>query len=120
MRFSDTITLPFDAAHVIDGDARCGRPHGHRYTISATISTERLDKTGAVPHSEGFEQTLRALVAEMDYRDLNAMFPGILTTPLGLAMMALERLSLAYPRIDEVVVCESQNRCSRVQRPQTP
>jgi hypothetical protein len=56
----------------------------------------------------------------MDHRDLDVMFPGIRSTPLGLAMMVLERLSLGFPRIDEVTVCESQNRCSRVQRPPTP
>jgi 6-pyruvoyl-tetrahydropterin synthase len=120
LRFSDTFSLPFDASHVIPDDERCGRPHGHGYTVTVTITAERLDKNGGVPHSAGFERALRALVAEMDHRDLDVMFPGIRSTPLGLAMMVLERLSLGFPRIDEVTVCESQNRCSRVQRPPTP
>lgn len=120
MRFSDTVTLPFDASHVLEGDERCGRPHGHGYTISVTVSSERLDKHGGVPQSDGLDMALRSLVMEMDHRDLNTMFPGILTTPLGIAVMAMERLSLRYPRIDEVTVCEGANRCARVTRPTTP
>jgi 6-pyruvoyl-tetrahydropterin synthase len=108
MLFSHAVTLPFEASHQADEPERCRLPHGHGWQITAVIATEMgPNRHGILADSEKLETALGEFVAEFNNRDLNAMLPSAVpATPIGLAAYALERLSLAFPRLSRVTVSE--------------
>lgn len=69
-----TKIMRFDAAHHVVGlspDAKCGRPHGHTYTVELRLSTVDLDDVG-YSHDAGITRPVKdAIDAIMDHRDLN-------------------------------------------------
>lgn len=85
----------FDASHQVAGVAGCDRPHGHTFEVTASVEGPLLSEGSGVKRvarSEGTQQALDAITAELDRRDLDAMMPGSLSIPEVIAAWILERL----------------------------
>lgn len=95
-------TWRFPAAHVIEGDLRCGKLHGHSYRVEVTIE-----------YAEGlvWASLVGNLVAELSGRNLNDMMPGSRPDPIGIATWFSERLQLHIP-LYEVNVWQDEVRAT--------
>ncbi len=95
----------FDAGHTVKDLDPCARPgHGHHYDVRVAVTGDLDPKTGWPRASDDLVQALESLCEELHGEDLNAMIPGVATTPLGIAAYIRERLLLRYPKILEVRV----------------
>jgi 6-pyruvoyltetrahydropterin/6-carboxytetrahydropterin synthase len=116
MQLMLTAHARFEAAHRLPAPDRCTKVHGHPYVLSVTLSGDLDRDTGRVKGADGFEEAVAVLVTEFHDRDLNLMMNGAQPTALSLAVLFMERLSLAFPRIVEVQVRESDRLTARVRR----
>lgn len=85
----------FDASHQVTGVPGCDRQHGHTFHVTAYVSGPLLAEAGGtkrVARSEGVQDQLDAITAELDRRDLDVMMPGSISTPETIAAWFLERL----------------------------
>ena len=69
--------------------------HGATYVVDATLRRERLDADGIVVDIGRAAEALRAVVAELSYRNLDdeADFAGVNTTTEVLARIVADRLA---------------------------
>src|SRR3990172_8101756 len=102
--FTGSATASFSAGHVVKDHLRCGRPHGHRWTITVTIKAGQDPATGELVGLPELAETVEQFCAELDREDLNDMLPGAQTTPAGVALALREHLSLRFRTIEEVRV----------------
>ena len=65
----------FSASHQIDGlrpGHKCGRLHGHTYTVRITVDSTMLDAVGMVMDFSAFEPIAEAVRVKYDHRHLNS------------------------------------------------
>src|SRR4051794_41970910 len=83
-------------AHSLRGEVfgPAQRLHGATYVVDATFRRATLDDDGIVVDIARASDVLRALVAELGYRNLDdeAGFAGVNTTTEGLARVVADRL----------------------------
>jgi len=105
LQFSVSVEASLEAAHRLTTPP-CDfvNAHGHTWRVRVTLMHETLGKDGNVPGSAGLKDALVELLSLYQYRDLNEKMPGVETTPGGIAVNIMERLSLRYPRINQVSV----------------
>lgn len=104
MRHTTSVRRVFEASHSVAGHSRCGWQHGHRWAISITVGGGLDPKKILVVDHGNLEYALDRVVDEFADRDLNDMVPGVVTTPEGLGLYILERLTLDFPTIQAVTV----------------
>jgi 6-pyruvoyl-tetrahydropterin synthase len=104
VEFIGTAWASFSASHVVEGDPRCGRLHGHRWRVGVTIQAGQDPKTGQLVGLALLADAVEQLCAEIDREDVNAMFPASHPTPAGVGLAFKERLALAFVNIVEVSV----------------
>ena len=63
------ITEYIDCAHHLPGHEKCGRLHGHTYTIDVIIEGEK--KKGMIVDFAELKSSVRAVLAEYDHRSFN-------------------------------------------------
>ena len=63
------ITEYIDCAHYLPSHDKCGRLHGHTYTIDVIIEGEK--KGGMVVDFADLKRTVNNILAEYDHRSLN-------------------------------------------------
>lgn len=63
------ITEYIDCAHYLPSHEKCGRLHGHTYTVDVIIEGEK--KQGMVLDFADLKSTVRRVLAEYDHRSLN-------------------------------------------------
>src|SRR4029079_2543274 len=63
------ITEYIDCAHYLPSHDKCGRLHGHTYTIDVIIEGEK--KGGMVVDFADLKRTVNTILAEYDHRSLN-------------------------------------------------
>lgn len=63
------ITEYIDCAHYLPGHDKCGRLHGHTYTIDVVIEGEK--KGGMIVDFADLKTTVREVLAEYDHRSFN-------------------------------------------------
>ncbi len=63
------ITEYIDCAHFLPDHSKCGRLHGHTYTIDLIIQGE--NKTGMIVDFGELKKTVREILAEYDHRSFN-------------------------------------------------
>jgi 6-pyruvoyl-tetrahydropterin synthase len=93
----------FDASHTIKDDPQCGTDHGHTYEVIAHVTGDvEIDIFGIVriQGAENLREQVETIAGELDHRNLEAMMPGVQTTPEGVANWILERI----PTADTVTV----------------
>jgi 6-pyruvoyl-tetrahydropterin synthase len=95
--FSVTVRDHMMIAHTLRGDVfgPAQRLHGATYVVDATFRRATLDADGIVVDIGRAAEALRAVVAEIGYRNLDdeADFAGINTTTEALARVVADRLA---------------------------
>jgi len=93
----------FSSSHQVKGHARCGRLHGHRWTVEVTIRAGMDPTIGFAPGGDILMDAVRDLCQELDHDDLATMLPGSPATPEGVAYAFRERLAMTFA-IDQIQV----------------
>lgn len=104
MRSIITVHGRFSASHTVEGHPVCGRLHGHTWDVDVSVEGPISPKTGTVVDSWALAFALTKLTVELDHRDLDAMVPGVVSVPEGIASYVRERLLLEFPKITIVTV----------------
>ncbi|MEJ5944389.1 6-carboxytetrahydropterin synthase [Pseudokineococcus basanitobsidens] len=94
----DHVMVAHSLPHPSFGPAQ--RTHGATYDVAATFWRAGLDETGVVLDLGAAASALRAVLADLDYRDLDEhpAFAGVLSTTEVVARHVAERL-LAAPAL---------------------
>ncbi len=61
--------IKFSASHLIPGHAKCGRLHGHSYTLRLVLYGDKAED-GMVMDFVDLKRSLRSIVEELDHRIL--------------------------------------------------
>ena len=96
MQYLTTIERTFSAFHQIPGHPTCSYVHGHRWTVSVTVSGHYEARVGLSVDVPQLTTEFEAIMAELHLKPLNEMLPGVITTPHGLASWIMERLLLNW------------------------
>jgi len=101
MSFRISKTFSFDAAHQLGGlpeGHKCGRLHGHSYTIDIILTAAELSGPGFVADFAALDPVKDYLAAELDHQFLNDVAP-VEPTSENLARMLFEwcAANLALP-----------------------
>ena len=95
--FSVTVRDHIMIAHSLDGEVfgPAQRLHGATFVVDATFAGERLDADGIVVDIGRAADALRAVVADLGYRNLDdeADLAGMNTTTEALARLIADRLA---------------------------
>lgn len=102
--FVGTAWASFSASHIVKGDPRCGRLHGHRWRVGVSIQAGQDPATGELVGLAFLADAVEQLCVEVDREDVNAMFPASHPTPAGIGLAFKERLALSFPNIVAVSV----------------
>lgn len=86
--------IKISCAHSIPNHpGKCAREHGHNYTIEVGVQGPINATTGMVKDFYTIKQDLHEVIDEpCDHRNLNLVYPGILTTAENLACLWLQEL----------------------------
>ncbi len=90
------ITEHIDCAHHLPDHDRCGRIHGHTYTIDVVVEGEK--KQGMVIDFADLKSSVREVLAEYDHRDFNDFleYPSVENICELLAGKIRDRLSFSF------------------------
>ncbi len=109
--FSVTVRDHMMIAHSLRGETfgPAQRLHGATYAVEATFRRAELDSDGVVLDIARAAEELRAVLAELDYRNLDdePSLAGVNTTTEALARLIADRLAErigAAPELDSLVV----------------
>jgi 6-pyruvoyl-tetrahydropterin synthase len=110
--FSVTVRDHMMIAHSLRGETfgPAQRLHGATYVVDATFRRAELDSDGVVIDIGRASEELRAVLAELDYRNLDdePSLAGVNTTTEALARLLADRLAerigSAAPGLDSLVV----------------
>ena len=109
--FSVTVRDHMLIAHSLRGETfgPAQRLHGATYAVEATFRRAELDSDGVVIDIARAAEELRAVLAELDYRNLDdePSLGGVNTTTEALARLIADRLAervAAAPELDSLVV----------------
>ena len=110
--FSVTVRDHMMIAHSLRGETfgPAQRLHGATYVVDATFRRAELDSDGVVIDIGRASEELRAVLAELDYRNLDdePSLAGVNTTTEALARLLADRLAErignAAPGLDSLVV----------------
>jgi 6-pyruvoyl-tetrahydropterin synthase len=99
--FSVTVRDHMLIAHSLRGEVfgPAQRLHGATYVVDATFRRATLDADGIVVDIGRAAEALRAVLAELDHRNLDdeAAFAGVNTTTEALAQVVADRLAGRMP-----------------------
>ncbi len=113
METSITVSAGFDAAHSIGEEM----VHGHHWDVYVEVSGNMDPKTGWPVGTEKLPTQLEGLATLLTGRSLDTALPGTTTSPLGIAMVILDRLSGRQPNITQVRAVCSDGTEGTVRRP---
>lgn len=104
MAFTGTARASFSASHVVAGHPRCGRLHGHRWTVEVEIKAGQDPATGDLIDLDSLSASVEAFCQELDREHVNDMLPASPPTSAGVALVLRERLSMSFRSILSVTV----------------
>jgi 6-pyruvoyl-tetrahydropterin synthase len=109
--FTVTVRDHMMIAHSLSGETfgPAQRLHGATYAVEATFRRAELDSDGVVLDIARAAEELRAVLAELDYRNLDdePSLAGVNTTTEALARLIADRLADrigAAPELDSLVI----------------
>ncbi len=74
------IRREFSAAHRLKGyKGNCASLHGHNWTVTVTVKSEKLDKIGIAVDFRKLKTELDAVLVKLDHSNLNDL--NIITSP---------------------------------------
>lgn len=97
--------------HLLPGHPKCGVPHGHTYTVEATVEGPVVN--GMVIDFDRLKRTLRETLREFDHVDLNQF----LTFPSceNLCTELLKRLRQTIPQKMIIRVWEGEGKWAEIE-----
>ncbi|WP_159600103.1 6-carboxytetrahydropterin synthase QueD [Agromyces humi] len=106
----------FESAHFLpnvpDGH-KCGRMHGHSYTVEVHVRGAVDDESGFVQDFGDLSTAFAPISAQLDHRLLNDIEGLENPTSEHLARWMWDRLSVALPLLHAIVVSETpRSRCT--------
>jgi len=84
--FEITRSYEISAAHRIPGHPKCGRFHGHNYTIEVTLMSEELNLAGMIMDFGELDEYLRPILNRYDHRYLATVHEEPEKTPTFIDM----------------------------------
>lgn len=106
-----SVTTHFDAAHWLrDHPGRCGRLHGHTWTVTVTICGRDLDANGMLVDFALLKKITREAVEDFDHHNLNELpvFASSNPTAENIAREVFgrikERLAAVHPSLTVAAV----------------
>lgn len=112
-------TFSFDSAHFlprVPEGHKCRRMHGHTYSVTVRVRSESLDDVGMVLDYGELSKAAKPLVEELDHRVLNEIEGLENPTAEVISRWIYERLKVALPDLDSVVVKETPATSSEYRR----
>jgi len=108
-RLSHTFTL--DSAHFLPGyPGKCGHTHGHRWSITVSLSGQKLNQQGMLIDFQDVKQICKdQIISQLDHRLLNHTIQQ--PTAENLSKWIYNRLKNQLPGLEAVLVCESPGQC---------
>jgi 6-pyruvoyltetrahydropterin/6-carboxytetrahydropterin synthase len=65
------IRMSFDAAHYLPNHPKCGKVHGHTWTVEVKVLGPVNPSTGMVVDFSTLKEQLKAILSEFDHRLIN-------------------------------------------------
>lgn len=98
------------AHHIPNHPGKCREPHGHNYVIEVAVHGEILDETGMVKDFYEIKEDIKSVIdVPCDHKDLNLVYPGMLTTAENLASEWLRELRERDSRYSSIRVYETSS-----------
>lgn len=94
--FEIEVELSFSAAHYLRGyKGKCETLHGHNWKVKASVNSAGLDELGMVMDFGKLKQNLKAVLDELDHRNLSEIgyFKKINPTSENIAKFIFDKLS---------------------------
>lgn len=104
MKYTTVIRHAISAGHQLGGHPLCDRVHGHEYTIRVHVEGEPEFKWFGHTISPEKIESIRDVIGELNFRDLNQMMSGSIPSVHGIAnylMARLEILGATKVEVDE-------------------
>lgn len=97
----------FDSAHRLHRDdwddkknksnfGKCFRPHGHTYGLVVEVTGHVDEETGMILNYFDLDKIMKPLVDSLDHRNLNKVFPNMLTTSENMVRVIARKIELAF------------------------
>ena len=105
----------FDASHILMGmpeGHKCGRLHGHTYTVIVELAMPKLDDNGFVQDYGDLEPIKQYIDNHLDHRHLNDVLMMNPTAEL-IAMHLYEEFKQDFPKLKSVSVKETAKTIAR-------
>jgi 6-pyruvoyltetrahydropterin/6-carboxytetrahydropterin synthase len=105
----------FDASHVLNGlveGHKCGRLHGHTYTVTLELESELLDDNGFVQDYGELNAIKNWIDITLDHRHLNEIVPGQPSAE-NIAKWVYYQWKSQYPKLYAVEVKETPKTSAR-------
>lgn len=103
------ISVKFSAAHTIKGHPKCGRMHGHNYTVVVTLTSDVLNEKGMVADFSDVKKVVKEVVDQLDHVYLNDVLKVDFVTAEYLAKYIRDKLVLRLPLVHSVQVYEDDD-----------
>jgi 6-pyruvoyltetrahydropterin/6-carboxytetrahydropterin synthase len=102
-------TISICAAHtILNHPGKCARPHGHNYKVEVQAFGQINPSTGMVVDFYDMKRHIDTVIeVPCDHRDLNQVYPDIITTAENLAVRWLKELHDLDARYCRVRVWET-------------
>lgn len=94
MKYTTVIRHAISAGHNLGGHPVCGRIHGHEYMIRVHVEGEPKHEWWGQTLSLEQVESIRDVIGELNFRDLNAMMGGSIPSVQGIANYLMARLAL--------------------------
>ncbi|OGV37113.1 MAG: 6-carboxytetrahydropterin synthase QueD [Lentisphaerae bacterium GWF2_49_21] len=114
--FEVDIRRDFSAAHRLKGyKGNCASLHGHNWTVTVTVRSEKLDKIGIAVDFRKLKTELDAVLAKLDHSNLNDLHIICSPNPTSecLAKFIYDRLSAKinarHVKVAKVRISESKD-----------
>ncbi len=112
--FEIDITRDFSAAHSLRGyQGNCSNLHGHNWTVTAVVQSEKLDEIGIALDFKKLKRALDSILDRLDHANLSELdiFADQNPTSENLAKIIFQQLAELMNddniRVARVRVCES-------------
>lgn len=113
--FTISKQFSFDASHVLNGmpeGHKCGRLHGHTYTVIVEMAMPILDEHGFVQDYNDLDRIKQYIDNQLDHKHLNDVLNMNPTAEL-IALHLFEEFKPDYPKLVAVSVKETPKTIAR-------
>jgi len=113
--FTISKEFTFDASHILIGmpdGHKCGRLHGHTYTVIVELAMPELDENGFVQDYNDLAPIKQFIDDQLDHRHLNDVLQMNPTAEL-IAMWLYEEFKPDFPKLKSVSVKETAKTIAR-------